>query len=157
MKSHFNFKSLAFYGGAIAFVLILFNVVSTYGIANLKAPPNINGRYQISAQNLPGCLKSETLVLSIQQSGIYLGGSLLPGNSDKEATSVSARPSLAGKFEHQQVSLVGKAPQLANCDRPVKIEGKFEGKTLTGQISLAAIPGAVEFTAQQEAPIQQPK
>ena len=158
MKGHFNFKSLAFYGGAIAFVVVLFNAVTAYGNANLKAPPNINGRYRITAQNLPGCLQADALVLSIQQSGIYLGGSLVPGDTDTQgATSATARPSLAGKFENQQLSLAGKVPQLTSCKSPVKIEGKFAGKTLAGQISLASIPGTAEFTAQQEQPVKQPE
>lgn len=160
MKSHFNFKSLAFYGGAITFVVILFDVVSTYGTTNLKPPPNINGRYKISAQNLPGCLKSDTLELTIQQSGIYLSGSLLPGDTDAQetkTTSTPGKPSLSGQFKNQQLTLQGSVPKLSRCNSPVKIEGKLEGKTFVGQIGLASVPGSAEFTAQQEAPIQQPK
>ena len=77
MRSHFNFKSLTFYGVAIGFVLILFNLVTRYGEANLKAPARIDGRYRLSIAQLPDCLKSADPVLTIQQSGIYLNGFLL--------------------------------------------------------------------------------
>jgi hypothetical protein len=149
---------LAFYGGAIVFVVILFDVVTAYGNANLKAPPNINGRYRINAQTFPGCLKSDALDLNIQQSGIYLSGSLLPADNGVEgATSAPGKPTLNGLFSNQQLSLQGKVPRLSGCNSPVKIEGKIDGKTLVGQISQVSTPGSAEFTAQQEAPAQQPK
>ncbi|HCF30241.1 MAG TPA: hypothetical protein DEV81_24275, partial [Cyanobacteria bacterium UBA11049] len=71
MKNHFNFKSLAFYGIAIASVLILFKIVTAYGEKNLKAPVPIEGRYRLNlAQNIPICPQESNLVLDIQQSGI---------------------------------------------------------------------------------------
>jgi hypothetical protein len=104
--SHFNLKSIAFYGIAISSVVVLFRIVSTYGEANLKAPPSIGGSYQINAQNLPECLKSDALVLNIKQSGIYLNGSLLPAKTDVQtATIAEEKPSLNGRLDNQQLSL----------------------------------------------------
>ena len=63
-----NFKSLAFYAGSIGFVVALFSFATAYGEANLKAPNKLEGRYRIAAQSLPGCLKADALILTIQQS-----------------------------------------------------------------------------------------
>lgn len=54
--SHFNLKSLAFYGVAIGSVLVLFKTVTAYGESNLKAPDKIGGIYRLEAQNLPECI-----------------------------------------------------------------------------------------------------
>jgi hypothetical protein len=110
MSSHFNLKTLSFYGVAIGSVVILFNVVSAYGEANIKAPPAINGNYRLKAKNLPKCVNSEDLILHIQQSGIYLNGSLLPENNNSHAqTSAEEKPSLNGQLQNQQVQLLGSA------------------------------------------------
>lgn len=164
MMSHFNWKSLSFYGAAIVAVVLLFRGVTAYGKANLNAPPKIDGRYRLSAQNLPDCLKSNTLLLNIQQSGVYLNGSLLPeGNNAQLETRAQEKPSLTGRFIHPQVSLMGSVPLLSNCrtltqqanasGHPlwVKIQGVVQGETLTGKISLSSTPTAAEFTAQREA------
>jgi hypothetical protein len=168
MMSHFNLKSLAFYGVAIGSVVLLFRVVSVYGEANLKAPPAVGGSYRISAQNLPGCLKSDTLVLDIKQSGTYLFGSLLPGKTDaKTATMAEEKPSLTGRLSTQQLSIEGPIPWVSSCNKPVaqadgsggtisvKIQGVINEETLDGQIALSSTPTAAEFTAQREAPVEQ--
>lgn len=156
MGSHFNLKSLSFYGAAIAFVIILFSAVTTYGEANLKAAQKIDGRYQIPAQDLPGCLKSEQLILLVQQSGIYLTGSLLTADTadtlEKRATE---RPSMTGNWENQRLSLQGDASYLPKCQGEVKIQGAIAQQTLNGTLNLSAAPGDIPFTGKLEAP--QPK
>jgi hypothetical protein len=156
MMSHFNTKSLAFYGIAISSVLLLFKVVSAYGEENLKAQPAINGNYQINAQNLPGCLKADALMLNIQQSGRYLSGSLLPADSI-DIKSAEKEHSLSGNVNNGQLSLHGSAPRLNNCNNEIKIEGRVEAKAIAGKIGLGSISDAVEFTAQQQEPAQQKK
>ena len=157
---HFKSKSLAFYGGAIAAVLILFNVVTAYGEKNLKASPPIEGRYRLKlAQNLPNCPQSPDLALDIQQSGIYFNASLLPANIDPaKAKASQKRPTLTGKMNNQKLSMTGKVPGSTLCNsqaaQEINIQSLVDGKTLKGQIALAGIPKAIEFTAQREAPAQ---
>ncbi len=160
MKNHFNFKSLAFYGIAIGSVLILFNVVTAYGEKNLKAPAPIEGRYRLNlAQNLPNCPQSPDLALDIQQSGIYFNGSLLPANTDAaKAKASQKRPTITGKMSNQKLSMAGIVPGSTLCNsqasQQIDIQSQVDGKTLKGQIALAGIPKAIEFTAQREAPVQ---
>lgn len=163
MMSHFKLKSLTFYGVAIGAVVVLFKIVTAYGETSIKAPPAVGGSYQISAQNLPGCLKSETLMLEIKQSGIYLFGSLLPAKTDvKTSTVAEEKPSLNGRIRNQQLSLDGPVPWITKCNQAdrsggtlsVKIQGVVKGKTLAGQIALSSTPAA-EFTAQREEPVEQ--
>jgi hypothetical protein len=165
--SHFNVKTLSFYGLAIIAVVVLFNVVSAYGNANLKAPAPIGGQYRINAQNLPGCLKSEDLVLDIKQSGIYLVGSLLPAKTDvRTATIANEKPSLHGRLSNQQLSLDGGLPWITGCNNSaepanvskgplsVKIQGSVNNKALSGQMALSSIPTTAEFTAQRQEPTE---
>lgn len=161
---HFNWKSLAFYGGAIAVVIVLFKAVTAYGNANLKAPLAIGGDYRLDAQTLPGCLKSDALLLHIQQSGIYLNGSLRSADGNTQlATAAQEKPSLTGQMNVDQLNLVGSVPFVRSCKNvaqqsdasphplSVKIQGVVNGETLTGQIALSSVPTAAEFTAQREA------
>ncbi len=164
--SHFNLKSLTFYGVAIGSVVVLFKVVTAYGNTSLKAPLPIGGSYRIPAQNLPGCLKSDALVLNVKQSGIYLFGSLLPAKIDvKTATIAEEKPSLTGRLSNQQLLLKGSTPGIIQCNKPVgqsdggsdriKIRGVVKGATLSGQIMLNSTPTTAEFTAQREAAVEQ--
>lgn len=165
---HFNFKSLAFYGVAIGAVLLLFEVVTAYGETNLKAPAPIDGRYRLSyTQNLPKCPKSDALVLTIQQSGIYLNGSLSPAQTNaQQPTSAEEKPSMTGQLINQQLSLSGTVPQSTFCIKAVpqandnssssvRIQSRVEGKNLEGKITLNGIPEAIGFTAQRESPAQE--
>lgn len=172
--SHFNLKSLTFYGGAIAAVLILFKVVTAYGESNLKAPADIDGRYRLSYTQQPGCLKSNAPVLTIQQSGIYLNGSLLltPTNV-QQPTSAEEISSLAGQMSNQHLSLAGEVPKSTLCNNisqgeasnqikdnspiSVRIQSRVQENTLEGQISVSGIPEFIEFTAQRETPSQPSK
>lgn len=160
MSSHFSPKSLAFYIGAIGFVVALFSITTAYGEAHLRAPSPIDGRYPISTSSLPGCLSDKKLVLTVQQSGIYLTGSLLPEDADERLTRIAGeRPSLTGRWDNQQLALDGPLKYLENCEGKVNIQGAVNDKTLTGKVRLepadsAAGTGAGEadFTAAREAP-----
>lgn len=149
--SHFNLKSLAFYGTAIGSVVTLFSVVSAYGNANLKAPAAVYGNYRLNAEKLPGCLKAEELELIIHQSGEYLNAALLPeGTIDKKA--IPRKLVLAGKLKNQQLRLSGPLPQLTNCGKTslVKITGKMQSKNIAGTITLKSLPNPTQFIAQKE-------
>ncbi|MCL1467236.1 hypothetical protein, partial [Argonema galeatum] len=162
--SHFNFKSLAFYGTAIASVVLLFKVVTDYG-QNLKAPLPIDGRYRITAQNLPECLQSDDLVLSIQQSGIYLNGSLLAVSKNVEMpnsaseTIIHQKPFLVGRWKNQQLTLSGSVNKLSSCNNKVNlsIQANINQETLNGEMTLNSTPQPIKFTAQRESNEQQQK
>lgn len=161
--SHFNLKSLTFYGGAIAAVLVLFQVVTVYGESNLKAPANINGRYRLSYAE-PNRLKLNAPILTIQQSGIYVNGSLLPAPTAEQPTSAEESPSLTGQVSNQQLILAGKVPssifhnnisEAVASNRPkdnfsVKIQSRVQGETLEGQITVSGISEVIGFTAQRD-------
>jgi len=156
MKNHFNLKSLAFYGVAIGSVLLLFKIVSTYGEANLKAQKSIQGRYLMSLdQNLPDCLELSDLVLDVQQSGIYLNGSLLLAQSNSHKARVSEkRPTLTGKLNDRALQLNGKVPLSAICHRPVgsavnaiAISSQIQAEKLVGKLSLGRTAREIAFTA----------
>ena len=173
MTSHFNFKSLTFYGVAIGGVLLLFNVVSAYGETKLKAPVAIGGRYRLSlAQNLPTCPKSDALMLNIEQSGIYLNGFISAADTDAQKATGKEKPSLTGKLSNQQLSLVGTLASTF-CNNPgsqpeatssfegvpsswVTIQSRVEGKNLEGTMTLSGISKAIGFTAQRETPVKSP-
>jgi len=157
--NHLSLKSLAFYGIAIGSVSLLFKVVTAYGETNLKAPPAIAGSYRFDAKNLPECLKSDALVLTIEQSGVYLSGNLRSGNSEVDREKIAEeKPSLVGKWENQGLSLSGAVPNLAGCsdsraigkNSSVKLRGIVDGESLKGKISLTDRAAATDFTAQRE-------
>ncbi|OCQ94636.1 hypothetical protein BCD67_03965 [Oscillatoriales cyanobacterium USR001] len=164
-----DWKLLGFYGTAIGSVVLLFNVVTTYGESNLKAPTAIGGSYRIQAQNLPECLKSERLELSIKQSGIYLNGSLLSAKgSDELKTNAEEKFTLFGKWENQKLSLSGAVPHLIACHSNseqgkgssqtlVDIQGVIEGESLKGKIKVSSASEVVDFSAQREAVVQEKK
>lgn len=148
MQKFLNVRWITFYGVTIAFVIALFSTVTNYGEANLSAPAKIAGRYRINAKNLPGCLKAETLILSIDQSGIYLNGSLT-ASGDSTLINKQKR-SLTGLWNQQQLTLSG-SPQIQPCKQEqVKLDGTINQAQLKGRISLASIKGSTNFTAQQE-------
>ena len=94
---HVKWKSLAFYGLTIVAVLVLFKAVTIYGESNLKAAFEISDRYRlIFADNLSNCEKLDDLMLNIQQSGIYLNGSLLSALNNTDLTASHQKPSLTG-------------------------------------------------------------
>jgi len=158
MKNHFNLKSLAFYGIAISSVLLLFKVVSAYGEANLKAQTSIQGSYLLSLdQNLPDCLELSDLVLEIQQSGIYLNGSLLLAESSpREARAGEKRPTLTGKLSDRALQLAGNVPLAAICHRPVAavvnaiaISSQIQPEGMVGKLSLGTTAREIAFSAKR--------
>lgn len=150
--NHFNRKSLIFYGSILTFVVTLFNLTASYGEANLKAPEKISGRYRFNAKNLPGCFKAETLILTIEQSGIYLNGSLLSQeDSTHKVTAARKRPQLKGLFQNQ-IELSGK-PSLETCQAEsvaqlIRIQGVIQQSTFKGKLYLPS--GEFNLIAQRE-------
>jgi hypothetical protein len=165
MMNHLSLKSLAFYGVAIGAVAILFKVVSAYGETNLKAAPAIAGSYRFDAKSLPECLKSDSLVLTIEQSGVYLSGNLRSGSTEGREKTAEEKPSLFGKWETQGLNLSGAVPNLAGCsdstgtdqNSSVKMRAIVEQESLKGKISLTDKATAIDFTAQREAAVQPQK
>ncbi|MDX2213109.1 MAG: hypothetical protein SFY66_07455 [Oculatellaceae cyanobacterium bins.114] len=164
MSSHFQPKSLLFYGTMIGSVTILFRFTSAYGETHLKAPPNINGHYLIS-EPLAGCSESDRLMLVIQQSGVYINGTLTLVEAETTASSqantlTEENPSLAGRWKDQAITLSGttkladcqlEAQSSSNAAIPVTLEGNLTGepvKELTGQLTLGSTQLA--FTAERE-------
>lgn len=132
--SHFNAKTLSFYGVAIGSVLLLFKTVSAYGETKLKAPPNIDGSYQfLQAENLPTCLQNQQLKLNVEQSGVYLFGNLAIQSQSGQENVVEIP--FNGSFKDNQIIMSGKG-NLANCDSEVQltIQGKHDQENLVGQI-----------------------
>ncbi|MEG4056598.1 MULTISPECIES: hypothetical protein [unclassified Microcoleus] len=165
IMNHLSLKSLAFYGIAIGSVLLLFKLVSAYGESNLKAAPAIGGSYRFDAKSLPECLKSDVLVLTIEQSGVYLSGNLRSGSREGREKTAQEKPSLFGKWETQGLNLSGTVANLAGCsdstatgqNSSVKMRGIVEQESLKGKISLTDKTAATDFTAQREAAVQPQK
>ncbi|MGL5060696.1 MAG: hypothetical protein ACRC62_12020 [Microcoleus sp.] len=164
--NHLSFKSLAFYGIAIGSVAVLFKAVTAWGETSLKAPPAIAGNYRFDPKSLPKCLKSNALVLTIEQSGVYLNGNLRSGNSKTNTKKMlENQPSLTGKWENQGLSLSGYVTNLAGCNGVkttdgksfVKLRGIIKGTTLNGKISLGNNATATDFTAKRDAAVKQDK
>ncbi|KYC41317.1 hypothetical protein WA1_21655 [Scytonema hofmannii PCC 7110] len=162
---HFNLKSLVFYGTAISSVLLLFKVVTAYGESNLKAAPTLNSHYRLVLNdNLQICKQSNPVVLNIQQSGVYLNGSVQSANlNTKMSTANKTTSSLTGKLNHRQLSLSGKVPRAILCHTPnaatqqspslslVKIQAQLTPKQdLAGTLSMDGSSEAINLTATPE-------
>ena len=167
--NHFSPKSLAFYGTMIGSVLVLFNIVSAYGEANLKAPPKVSGNYQLTSSDLPDCLRSENLTLAIEQSGRYIAGELSlspqtiatpenasPGvESSPEKKGTKENIVLSGLMLSQPFTLSGKTALLGPCPAATSLEEihlqlQFQDKNLSGQLHWSEL--AINFTAQKLEP-----
>lgn len=167
--NHFSPKSLAFYGTMIGSVLVLFNIVSAYGEANLKAPPKVSGNYQLTSSDLPDCLRSENLTLAIEQSGRYIAGELslspqtiaTPENTSPGVESSSEKKGtkenivLSGLMLSQPFTLSGKTALLGPCPAATSLEEihlqlQFQDKNLIGQLHWSDL--AINFTAQKLEP-----
>lgn len=147
--NHFKPKSLIFYAVAIGSVVILFNRVTAYGNSHLKAAQNIEGRYPIKASNLPECLKSDSLALKLQQSGIYLVAALSKSQPNA-APSSQEKLSLTGERQGEKLSLAGPITERS-CpdDTRVAIAGSLNQETLSGQLTVNSEP-PVKFTARRQ-------
>ncbi|MFH7025171.1 MAG: hypothetical protein ACHBN1_07155 [Heteroscytonema crispum UTEX LB 1556] len=137
--SNFSLKSLTFYGVTIASVLVLFKVVTVYGETSLKAAPAISDRYRLTlAENLPNCEKSKSLMLNIQQSGIYLNGSLVPETANTENSKTNEpKPTLTGLLKNQQLNLTGQVPKSVLCQNAASQTPTNSQDSVTTQIQLA--------------------
>ncbi|GBE91794.1 hypothetical protein [Nostoc cycadae] len=156
--NHLNVKSLTFYGVAIGSVLLLFKTVTAYGENNLKAPSVVDGRYLITlASNLSKCATADSLVLNIQQSGIYLNASLLPVSSYAD----TEKPlSLTGILQKEQISFSGKVAPEILCRHPNSQLDTSKSLTMqmqlidqdkmTGQLTVNGIPQTLRFTATKQ-------
>jgi len=176
--SHFNLKSFIFYGGMIGSVLVLFNVVTAYGERNLKAPAKISGNYLLNSSDLPTCLQSEKIILSIAQSGIYVAGKLTlspkeanptvqplaTAKAGSQANSASANKTtpkpiqLHGLIRSQPFSLVGNPTQLGSCplvdsptDNTLTLQIQSQEKSLVGQLRWANL--TLNITGQLQEPL----
>jgi hypothetical protein len=109
-------KLLMFYGGTLAFVVVLFQGVTHYGDTRLVAAPNINGRY-LSTDAMPGCPESTRVLLTILQSGVYLNGAVnvVENAAVIEEATGEARLPLSGRLAQPQVTLDGRTSALSRC------------------------------------------
>lgn len=155
-KSHLK-THLIFYGATILVVLGLFRLTSAYGESNLKAPPNLNGRY-LSTAALPGCPETSRIAVTIQQSGVYLNGALeLQQEGTKPPPLQPEYLTLNGRWQ-QQLTLLGQTNALTTCQNNlaqanIALQGTITQDpeaVLNGQLSInQAQPW--QFTAKREA------
>lgn len=146
MKGLIQPKLLVFYGSTLVLVLLLFRWITAYGEANLQAPPNINGRY-VSPAVPSKCPADNALVLTIEQSGIYLNGDVALEQGQQTARSAAHAPTLKGRWQNGQVILSGRTSALTVCSpdwNSIVVEGKIADApaassappTFTGQLTL---------------------
>ncbi len=167
----FSAKSIGVYALAIGSAVGFFNLVTSYGEANIKAPQAIAGNYPLIAENLPGCLQRKALLFNIQQSGIYLNANLTTIDVVKPAAAsapenrstpkTDSRPTFSGRLQGQQLDLSGLVP-ITICPIPsqLRLSGTFarsgdrHGQKLLGKLWLADRTqpqgSPVNFTATQQ-------
>ena len=99
----FSVRSIGLYSLAIGSAIVFFQMITSYGEANIKAPIAVAGNYQIVTKNLPGCLQHKPLLLKLQQSGIYLNANLVI-NRAATTTSRDIRPTFSGRLADRQAA-----------------------------------------------------
>ncbi|MCY7369073.1 MAG: hypothetical protein LH474_13080 [Chamaesiphon sp.] len=135
MKS-FSIRLIGLYSLAVAGAIVFFQLVTSYGEANLKPPIPVAGSYLIAGQKLPGCLQHKALLLELHQSGIYLNTNLIVIDELKEldmleaidrlgkATTTDIRPTFSGKLYTStlpnQLDLIGLIP-TKTCPSPSQL------------------------------------
>jgi hypothetical protein len=148
--SHFNVKSLIFYGTAICSVVTLFAIVTAYGEANLKASRPIDGDYSFQLPPMRGCSTGNQVNLSIQQSGIYVAAALTDAQAIKANDKKSSKAmTLNGHWKNQQLILEGVVPSKILCATSQqqsrnsmvnsKIQGSFRQSAFTGTLLLGSV------------------
>jgi hypothetical protein len=164
----FNVKSLTFYAVAVTSVLLVFKVVTAYGESQLQAPKSISGKYNIIlAENLSNCQKN-TLVLDIQQSGIFLNASLSSTPTTKEiSTRGEKNLSLSGKLKTNAFNLSGRVENISLCNTIGETSQKNNINSLNsltlqaslepqggffGKIAIKHAPKSVKFNAIPQKP-----
>jgi hypothetical protein len=167
----FSAKSIGLYALAIASAIGFFNLVTSYGEANIKAPKPMAGTYEIVSENLPGCLQHKTLLFNIKQSGIYLNANLttLDGlkpaaasaPQDRSTSTTDARPTFSGRLQGQQLDLSGLVPTtICPISSQLRLSGSFahsgdrNGQKLLGKLWLTdrnqPQGSPINFTATQQ-------
>lgn len=140
-----------FYASIIAAAFLIFDSVSRYGEANLKAPMKISGLYRISGKNFPDCLKSEVLELTIDQSGMYLYGNVSPiSQNAKSSSSKPLKIPVSGTFKAQTLELSSESiscQPIATSNYVLQIQAQPQSDAISGHITWN--PGAPKlgFTA----------
>lgn len=153
MKDHFSPRSLIFYACAIGSVVILFSAVSAYGEKNLQAPQRIDGQYPLRLKASVPCFASKPIKLLLQQSGIFLTGSILPTDaSDSTIRMAQERPALSGHWRNDRLTLEGSPGRSWNCPEPLQITGSVTQGTLNGTLKFSSAPGPIGFTGDRQAP-----
>ncbi|OLP19353.1 hypothetical protein BST81_06275 [Leptolyngbya sp. 'hensonii'] len=152
--NHLKPQSLLFYGVAIGSVVILFSVVTAYGEANLKAPLQVNGRYRFAAKALPPCAKGNG-VLFLQQSGIYLSGSLIPETATPQQVAIAQeKPALQGRWQEGKILLSGPADRSICEGQILTFQGTVAASRFQGTLTLGLEKW--DFVAEQEKPEVKP-
>ncbi|MBD2107554.1 hypothetical protein [Nodosilinea sp. FACHB-13] len=150
--SHFDRKSLIFYGVAISSVVTLFSVVSRYGTTHLKAPTAIGGNYQLQIEPNEQCSEPPALELRLQQSGVFVNGALAAASSEAKPAEVGGEPfNLDGRWRSPNLDLVGRSPAMTVCGQPVErvaIAGTHEGDSFSGQLTFAGLPAPLTFESE---------
>lgn len=149
MLKHLDIKHILFYVIAIASVVGLFNYITAYARVNIKASPKLSGIYPLEAKSLSECLQDKTLILKIQQSGVYLNGvlmSIYPEDLATAGLSGDEELPLVGHFKDSQVTLKGKVAALKGCPsadsqgqiivKAIGQEQKLTGVLTSGGLSL---------------------
>ncbi|MEE3715295.1 hypothetical protein V2H45_00890 [Tumidithrix elongata RA019] len=159
--SIFTPKLLAFYAISTVGAIALFVGITNYGEKNLKAAPLLVGTYRIEASNLHGCLKERSLLLSIQQSGVYMSGILdieesTPSDLPTHKAETKSKPSLIGNWQNQQLTLAGTVTKIKECDAqmPIMLKAELVDKNLKGTIALSGETS--NFTALRQEPRLKP-
>jgi hypothetical protein len=137
LSQFFHLQSVLFYSIALTSVVLLFRSVSLYGERHLQAPPDIDGRY-LSNESLPGCPTTSRFVLDIQQSGIYLNGSMRSIEPSQDP-SAAAPPNTSE--ERPSLSGLGQ-PQTADASVDVSVDASQDASssqhiTLAGTVPIA--------------------
>jgi hypothetical protein len=129
----FSIKTIGLYALAIGAATCLFSAIASYGEANIRAPQANGGKYALG-RNLSGCLQGREVELEIQQSGIYLHGSVAISNakSDKKDNQL-----LTGKLIDRQLFLTGKLPaQICPQQSQFDLNGTIDNRQLNGKVAL---------------------
>lgn len=148
--SHFDRKSLIFYGVAISSVVTLFSAVSRYGMAHLQAPLAIGGNYQLQIQPSASCPEPPPLQLQIQQSGIFVNGALLAADPETKPAAGNAPLTLDGRWRSPQLDLVGELPGITVCGQSgqVAIASTHDGDAFSGELAFSGLPDPLVFYSQ---------
>lgn len=150
--SHFDRKSLIFYGVAISSVVALFSTVTRYGNAHLHPPVAIEGNYPLQIQPSASCPEPPALQLHLQQSGIFMNGSLIAASPEALSTGTANTPlTLDGRWHPPKLEMTGQLQKMQVCGQAVTqvaIAGTHDGNTLSGELTFVGLPNPLAFESQ---------